>query len=154
VKVRIPAGVDDGARIRVKGRGSAGRSGGPPGDLYVTVHSGRSPLFERRGPRDLAITAPISFAEAALGTTIKVPTLDAPVSVKVPPGTPSGRVLRVRGRGVPAASGAGDLRVTIEVVVPTGLTDEQRAAVETLAGLLPAEELRTAAWGSMRQGDR
>ncbi|HET9691360.1 MAG TPA: molecular chaperone DnaJ [Acidimicrobiales bacterium] len=146
VKVRVPAGVEDGQRIRVKGRGAAGRAGGPPGDLYVTVRTGASPLFARHGPRDLAVTVPVTFPEAALGTTVTVPTLDVPVSLKVPAGTPSGRVLRVRGRGVPAAGGAGDLRVTVEVVVPTSLTDEQRRAVEALGAVLPGDDLRARAF--------
>ncbi|MFM9481325.1 DnaJ C-terminal domain-containing protein, partial [Streptomyces scabiei] len=90
-----------------------------------------------RGPKDLTITAPVSFAEAALGTTITVPTLDGSVSLKVPAGTPSGRTLRVRSRGVPASSGVGDLLVTIEVVVPSALDGAQKEAVEALASALP-----------------
>jgi molecular chaperone DnaJ len=147
VKVRIPAGVDDGRRIRIKGRGGAGRAGGPPGDLYVTVHAGTSPIFGRRGSRDLTVTAPVSFAEAALGTTVTVPTLDGTVSLRVPPGTPSGRTLRVRGRGVPASAGVGDLLVTVEVAVPSALDDAQKAAVEALGAVLPGDTLRRAAFG-------
>jgi len=134
VKVRIPPGVEDGQRIRVKGRGAPGRGNGPPGDLFVTVRVGRHPLFGRRG-RNLTLTVPITFPEAALGATVTVPTLDGPVTLRVPPGTSSGRTFRVRGRGVPAAgrSPAGDLLVTVEVAVPKTLTDEQRAVVEELA---------------------
>ena len=126
IKVRIPAGVEDGQRIRVKGRGAPGQGMAPPGDLYVVVHVGKHEVFGRSG-RNLTMTVPITFPEAALGTTITVPTLDGKVTLKVPPGTQSGRVLRVRGRGVPAASGRnggkpGDLLVKIEVLVPTEMT--------------------------------
>ncbi|MCZ7527775.1 MAG: hypothetical protein M5U14_16190 [Acidimicrobiia bacterium] len=138
VKVRIPAGVADGQRIRVKGRGAAGRGGGPPGDLYVVVHVRPHPLFGRRGP-DLTVKVPITFAEAALGASVRVPTLGDPVTVKVPPGTQSGKTVRVRGRGVERSKGApGDLLVTFEVVVPTHLSDEERKAVEALGEVLAA----------------
>jgi molecular chaperone DnaJ len=137
VKVRIPAGVDNGQRIRVKGRGGAGQNGGPSGDLYVVVTVAPHELFGRNG-KDLTLTVPITFAEAALGATVKVPTLDAPVSVKIPAGTKSGRTFRVRGHGVPLSSEVGDLLVTVEVAVPAdGLTDEQRAALERLAQAFP-----------------
>jgi molecular chaperone DnaJ len=136
VKVRVPAGVDDGQRIRVKGRGGAGHNGGPSGDLYVVVSVAPHDLFGRNG-KDLTLTVPITFAEAALGATVKVPTLDAPVSVRIPPGTKSGRTFRVRGHGVPASSGAGDLLVTVEVAVPPELDDAQRQAVEQLAAAFP-----------------
>ena len=139
VKVRIPPGVEDGQRIRVKGRGAPGQGMAPPGDLYVVVHVGKHPLFGRNG-RNLTMTVPVTFPEAALGTTITVPTLEAKVTLKVPPGTASGTVLRVRGRGVPAGTGRnagkpGDLLVKTEVIVPTELTDDQRAAVESLAAV-------------------
>ncbi len=136
VKVRIPPGVEDGQRIRVKGRGMPGQGSAPAGDLYVVVRVGRHRLFGRRGP-NLTITVPVTFPEAALGTTVKVPTLDGPVTVRIPPGTSSGKVLRVRGRGVPAdgrkSAKPGDLLVKVEVEVPSTLTEEQRAAVESLA---------------------
>jgi molecular chaperone DnaJ len=135
VKVRIPAGVENGQRIRVKGRGAAGQGMAPPGDLYVTVHTGRHPVFGRRG-QNLTITVPVTFPEAALGTVVTVPTLDEPVKVRIPPGTASGTTLRVRGRGVPSGkngSKPGDLLVKVDVLVPTDLNDEQRAAVESLA---------------------
>ncbi|HLT69138.1 MAG TPA: molecular chaperone DnaJ [Acidimicrobiales bacterium] len=133
VKVRIPPGVADGQRIRLKGRGGPGRNGGPPGDLYVTVRVGSHPIFGRRG-RDLTITVPITFPEAALGADVRVPTLDGgTVTLRIPPGTRSGRTFRVRGRGVPTTKGTGDLLVTVEVAVPQRLTDEERKAVEALA---------------------
>jgi molecular chaperone DnaJ len=142
VKVRIPAGVENGQRIRVKGRGAPGQGMAPPGDLYVVVNVAKHAIFGRSG-RNLTLTVPISFPEAALGTTITVPTLDGKVTLKVPPGTQSGRSLRVRGRGVPAGSRRnggkpGDLLVKLDVRVPTELTDEQRAAVESLAAVTDA----------------
>src|SRR5437764_5927702 len=126
VKVRIPAGVNDGQRIRLKNRGGAGQNGGPAGDLYVIVRVGSNELFGRRG-RDLTITVPISFPEAALGATVTVPTLDEPVTLRIPAGTRSGRTFRVKGRGVVSSSGGnggkvGDLLVTVEVAVPQKLT--------------------------------
>jgi molecular chaperone DnaJ len=133
VKVRIPAGVDDGQRIRLKGRGGIGPNGGPPGDLYVVVRVGQHEVFGRSGSKDLTLRLPVTFAEAALGATVKVPTLGAPVSLRIPPGTRSGRIFRVRGHGVPASSGAGDLLVTVEVTVPEQLSEAQREAVEALA---------------------
>jgi molecular chaperone DnaJ len=133
VKVRIPAGVDDGQRIRLKGRGGAGRNGGPAGDLYVTVHVTPHPVFKRKG-RDLQLTVPVTFPEAALGGEIKVPTLDGgPVTLRIPAGTRSGRTFRVRGRGVPLGKGVGDLLVTTEVAVPGKLSAAERDAVEALA---------------------
>ena len=146
VRVRIPAGVEDGQRIRIKGRGGAGRGGSPPGDLYVVVHHEPHPIFGRKG-KHLTLTAPLSFAEAALGATITVPTLDRPVSLKVPPGTRSGRTFRVRGKGVPASSGAGDLLVTVEVVVPAELSDTEREAVEAVGDLMKGDALREKLWG-------
>jgi molecular chaperone DnaJ len=134
VKVRIPAGVRDGQRIRIKGRGGAGRNGGPPGELYVVVRVGEHPIFGRKATLDLTVRVPITFTEAALGTQVKVPTLDAPVTVKVPAGTQSGTTVRVRGRGIQAPDGkSGDLLVTFEVVVPKQLSADERAAVEALA---------------------
>ncbi len=149
VKVRIPAGVEDGQRIRVKGRGAAGRGNAPSGDLYVVVRVGRHGLFGRRG-HNLTLTVPVAFAELALGTTLTVPTLGDPVTLRVPPGTPSGRTFRVKGRGVPAGGKhpAGDLLVTAEVAVPKDLTDEQRAAVEDLAKVIEPPERDTL--GSVR----
>jgi len=132
ITVRVPAGVRDGARLRIPGKGSPGQRGGPAGDLYVTVHVGAHPLFGRSGD-DLTLTVPITFSEAALGTTLRVPTLDGAVSLKIPAGTPTGRTFRVRGRGVPRKKGAGDLLVTVEVAVPQSLSSDAREALETYA---------------------
>jgi molecular chaperone DnaJ len=136
VKVRVPAGVADGQRIRVKGRGAAGANGGPPGDLFVVVHVRPHPLFGRNGD-DLTLRLPVTFAEAALGADVKVPTLEGQVTVRIPPGTPSGKVLRVRGKGVHNGRGKpGDLLVTVDVQVPVNVNAEQRRAIESLAGVL------------------
>jgi len=140
VRVRVPPGVEDGQRIRVKGRGAAGQGTASPGDLYVVMRVAKHPQFGRRG-RNLLLTIPVTFPEAALGTTITVPTLDEPVTLRVPPGTAPGTHLRVKGRGVPSGGAgngakAGDLLVRIELVVPKALTDEQRAATEALATVL------------------
>ena len=132
ITVRIPAGVKDGQRIRLAGKGAPGRRGGPAGDLFVVVHVSEHPLFGRKGD-DLMLTVPITFAEAALGTTVTVPTLDGSVSLKVPAGTASGRTLRVRGRGVHGKGRSGDLLVTLEVAVPVKLTPAQRKVIESLA---------------------
>jgi molecular chaperone DnaJ len=134
VKVRVPAGVVDGQRIRIPGRGGAGHYGGPAGDLYVVCRVASHDLFGRKG-KDLTLTVPITFAEAALGATVTVPTLSSPVTLRVPAGTKSGRTFRVRGKGVAGASGsaAGDLLVTVEVAVPEQLTDAEREAIEKLA---------------------
>ena len=136
VKVKIPAGVTDGQRIRLKARGAAGRNGGPAGDLYVTVRVGSHPLFGRTD-RNLTLVVPVTYAEAVLGTTVKVPTLADPVTVRIPPGTASGAVLRVRGRGVPVAKNPGDLLVTVQVAVAHDLSDEAKAVVEQLAAVEP-----------------
>jgi molecular chaperone DnaJ len=145
VKVRIPAGVDDGQRIRLKGRGGPGRNGGPAGDLFVIVRVGSHPLFARKG-KDLTITVPVTFPEAALGANITVPTLEGPsVTLTVPAGTRSGRTFRVKGKGVPAAKGTGDLLVTVEVAVPSKLSSAERKALEAFQaagdGASPREHL-------------
>src|SRR4051794_8710548 len=132
ITVRIPAGVRDGQRIRLAGKGAPGRRGGPAGDLFVVVHVAEHALFGRKG-EDLTLTVPITFAEASLGTTLTVPTLDGSVSLKVPAGTASGRTLRVRGRGVKGKGRAGDLLVTLDVAVPVRLTPAQRKVIENLA---------------------
>ncbi|MGH8979456.1 MAG: molecular chaperone DnaJ [Acidimicrobiales bacterium] len=138
VKVRVPPGVEDGQRIRVKGRGAPGRgTSAPAGDLFVVVRVSSDSRFARRG-RNLTVSVPVSFPEAALGTTVTVPTLDGPVTLRVPAGTSPGTHLRVKGRGVAAGSGRngakpGDLLVRIDVEVPKSLTDAQREAVEKLA---------------------
>lgn len=142
VKVRIPAGVTDGRRIRLRGRGGAGASGGPPGDLYVIVRVGEHPLFGRDGD-DLTLTVPVSFTEAALGARIEVPTFEGePVTLRLPAGTRSGRTLRVRGRGVPAEGRTGDLLVTVEVVVPEKLNAAQRRALKDFAAATKGANLR------------
>jgi molecular chaperone DnaJ len=138
VKVRIPPGVENGQRIRVKGRGGPGRNGGPAGDLYVVVRAAPHALFGRRDG-DLTLTVPVTFPEAALGADITVPTLNGgPVTLRLPQGTRSGRTLRVKGNGVPSSSDAkpGDLLVTVEVAVPTTLSDAERKAVEELAAII------------------
>ena len=129
IKVRIPAGVSDGQRIRLRGKGGAGAAGGPAGDLYVIVRAGDHPLFGRDGDH-LTLTVPVSFSEAALGARIAVPTFEGePVTLRLPAGTRSGRTLRVRGHGVRTDSGTGDLLVTVEVVVPEKLNAAQRRAL-------------------------
>jgi molecular chaperone DnaJ len=133
VKVRLPAGVADGQRIRLKGRGGPGRNGGPPGDLYVTARVGPHAVFGRRGD-DLTLTLPVTYPEAALGADVRVPTLDGgSVKLRIPAGTRSGRTLRVKGKGVAGPKKAGDLLVTVEVAVPQNMTDDERKAVEALA---------------------
>jgi molecular chaperone DnaJ len=138
LRARIPAGVADGKKIRLKGKGEAGERGGPAGDLLVLVHVGKHELFGRKGD-NLTLTVPVTFPEAAMGATVKVPTLDGPpVSVKIPAGTASGRVLRVRGKGVAHRDGSmGDLLVTVEVTVPAQLSDEAKAALEAYAVAAP-----------------
>ena len=132
VTVRVPAGVDDGQTIRVPGTGRPGTGSGPAGDLLVTVHVEPHQVFGRDGA-NLTLTVPISYAEATLGADVTVPTLAGePVTVRIPPGTPSGRVLRVRGRGVPSPEGPGDLLVTVHVQVPATLDDRQRELIREL----------------------
>ncbi len=139
VNVRIPAGVANGTRIRVRGKGGPGRSGGPPGDLYVLVNVGSHPLFDRQGD-DLLLEVPIGYAEATLGAEIRVPTLEGAVTVKVPPGTRHGTTLRVRNKGVARAGGRrGDLLVKVSIAVPAEIDAEERTLVE---GLRPFEDER------------
>ncbi|MCY4272850.1 MAG: J domain-containing protein [bacterium] len=139
ISVRIPAGVDDGQKIKLAGKGEPGVNGGPPGDLYVTVRVKAHPVFGRQG-KNLMVCAPVTFAQAALGAAISVPTFEgAPVTLRLPPGSQPGRVLRVRGRGVETARGTGDLLVTVEVEVPGELNDEQRRALEAFAKTMEEE---------------
>lgn len=131
--VRIPSGVADGQRIRLAGQGEPGRNGGPSGDLFVRVHVNPHSVFGRQG-NDLTLSAPMTFAELALGTTLTVPTLDGKVTLKVPAGTASGRVLRARGKGITKRDGtAGDLLITLEVTVPNNMSSEARKALEAYA---------------------
>ncbi|MDM7892027.1 DnaJ C-terminal domain-containing protein [Curtobacterium caseinilyticum] len=142
VNVRIPAGAADGQKIRLRGRGEPSADGGEAGDLVVTVSVRKHPVFERDG-QHLRVDVPVTFVEAALGATIQVPTLGGdPVKLKVAPGTPSGRVLRVKGRGVTTKNGTGDLLATVQVAVPSHLSDKQREAVEALRAALPDEDPR------------
>lgn len=132
IKVRVPAGTADGQRLRLKQRGTPGRNGGPQGDLYVTVHVGKDHRFGRKGD-DLILNLPVSFHEAVFGAEVKVPTLADPVTLRIPAGTASGRVFRVRGRGVQTAKRTGDLLVTVQVAVPKNLSDEQADAIRAYA---------------------
>ena len=131
-KVRIPAGVDDGQRIRVAGKGGNGRNGGPNGDLFVVVEVTPDAIFGRKGLH-LTLSVPVTFPEAALGSEIKIPTYDhSTVTLKVPPSTKSGTTFRVKGRGINTLKAMGDLLVTVEIVVPTELSQKERAAIEAL----------------------
>jgi len=131
IQVKISAGVKDGARIKLAGKGEPGVSGGPPGDLYVDVHVTPHAMFGRKGD-DLTIDVPITFPEAALGAHVEVPTLNGPVTLKVPAGTPSGKTFRLRGKGSPKRNGHGDLLATVVVDVPDKLSRDQRKLVEQL----------------------
>ncbi len=143
MQVRIPAGVDDGQRIRLRGKGAPGERGGPHGDLYVVVHVDAHPVFGRRGD-NLTVTVPVTFPEAALGGEIKVPTLGGPpVTLKLPPGTPGGRTMRARGKGAVRKDGTrGDLLVTVEVAVPRDLGDKARKALEDYRAAAEGEDPR------------
>ncbi len=136
INVRIPPGIRDGSTIKLAGKGTPGTHGAPGGDLFVTVHVNAHELFGRAGD-DLTLTVPITFVEATLGTTLRVPTLDGAVSLKVAAGTPSGQTLRVRGRGVQGRKRHGDLLVTVEVAVPQNVDAEARAALEKFAAAQP-----------------
>jgi molecular chaperone DnaJ len=139
VKVRVPAGVSNGQRIRLAGKGTPGFNGGPSGDLFIVCHVTAHPLFGRDGD-NLTVKVPVTFAEAALGADIDVPTLvGEKVKLRLRPGTQSGTRHRVKGRGIETSKSRGDLIVTVEVAVPTDLTDEQRSAVENLSRSLSAD---------------
>jgi molecular chaperone DnaJ len=132
ITTRIPAGVKDGQKIRLRGKGQPGDRGADNGDLILTVSVEKHPVFSRDGDH-LSLDLPVTFAEAALGATVSVPTLmGEPVKVRIAPGTPSGRVLRVKGRGVQVKGTPGDLMARVVVMVPQRLSDEARQAVETL----------------------
>jgi molecular chaperone DnaJ len=148
MQVRIPAGVTDGRRIRIKGKGGAGENGGAPGDLYVLVRVRPHKLFGRNGD-NLTLNLPVTFTEAALGADVSVPTLSGQrVTLKIGPGTPNGRTFRVRGKGVHKADGtSGDLLVTVEVQVPHALNDTAKEALESFAAALGESDPRSSLYG-------
>lgn len=142
VSVNIPAGVNDGQKIKLRGKGQASPNGGEAGDLIITCNIKPHPIFSRDG-NNVRVTVPVTYAEAVLGATILVPTLGGePVKLKVAPGTPNGRVLRVKGRGVVTAKHEGDLLATVEVAVPSHVSDKAKKALEEFNGLLPDEDPR------------
>ncbi|MFD5512299.1 molecular chaperone DnaJ [Streptomyces sp. NPDC059761] len=151
MQVRIPAGVSDGQRIRLRGKGAPGERGGPAGDLYVVVHVDGHPVFGRKDD-NLTVTVPVTIAEAALGADIKVPTLNGPsVTLKLPPGTPSGRTMRARGKGAVRKDGTrGDLLVTVEVAVPASLSDKAREALEMYRDATESEDPRAVLFESAK----
>jgi len=131
VTTRIPGGITDGAKIKLKGRGAAGPAG--PGDLFVTVNVVKHPVFSRN-ELNLLMSLPVTFTEAALGADIKVPTIDGDdVTVRIAPGTPSGRILRIKSRGVKTARGTGDLLITVEIQVPQRVDGKAKEALEAFA---------------------
>ncbi|NLA64440.1 MAG: DnaJ domain-containing protein [Leucobacter sp.] len=142
VKIKIPAGVGDGKKIRARGKGEPSPDGGPAGDLILTVNVRKHPVFEREG-NNLRLKLPVTFAEAALGGSVEVPTLGGePVKLRVQPGTPSGRVLRVKGRGVKTPKATGDLLAEVQVAVPSHLSDKAKEALEAFAAAMPDESPR------------
>jgi molecular chaperone DnaJ len=142
ISVRIPAGVADGQKIRLKGKGEPSFDGGAPGDLTLTVTVRKHPVFERDG-LNLRVNVPVTFVEATLGATIEVPTLDGdPVKLRIAPGTPSGRILRVKGRGVTTPKGSGDLLAEVVVAVPAHLTADAKGHLEEFAKAMPIENPR------------
>ncbi len=133
VKLKIPAGVRDGSMLRLKGKGGPGANGGPSGDLHVRLRVATSERFGRKG-NDLTLTIPITYTEAALGTKIDVPTLNGGITVKVPSGTPTGKIFRVRGKGIASERGrSGDLLVTVQVAVPNKVSRAEKKLLEELA---------------------
>jgi molecular chaperone DnaJ len=143
INVKIPQGVSDGQKIKLKGKGESSHDGGQPGDLVLTVTVRKHPVFEREG-LNLRVDVPVTFVEAVLGATIEVPTLGGDVvKLRVAPGTPSGRVLRVKGRGVTTPKGVGDLLATVEVAVPSHLPADALSALEAFAAAMPPENPRT-----------
>ncbi len=144
IKVRIPAGVKDGTRVRLKGKGQAGQRGGPAGDLQVLTRVAPSRLYTRAGD-DLIINVPVTFAEAALGAQVEVPTLEGRVKLRVPAGSPDGRQLRLAGKGAPRlkGEGRGDLIATLRLDVPRELSAKQREALEKYAEIDPRDPRET-----------
>jgi molecular chaperone DnaJ len=143
-KVNIPAGVKDGTRIRLAGKGEAGPRGGPPGDLYVTTRVASSPVFRRLDDGNLEVTVPITIPEALRGSTIEVPTLDGTKKIKVTPGTKHGTIQRLRGEGPPRpkGEGRGDIRYRLEIAIPAELSEEQSEAADRLAEALNGSDPR------------
>lgn len=140
--IKIPAGVQDGQKIKIAGKGQQSPNGGPAGDLIIAITIKPHPVFTREG-NNLRLTVPVTFSEAVLGATIQVPTLGGePVKLKVAPGTPNGRVLRVKGRGVVTAKAEGDLLATVEIAVPSHVSDKAKTALEAFDELLPDEDPR------------
>ena len=142
VKVKIPAGVADGQKIRLRGKGYPSPDGGEAGDIVLTVKVKKHPVFERDG-LNIKVNVPVTFTEAALGATIEVPTPEGEtVKLKVAPGTPSGRSLRVKGRGIKTAKGTGDLLAAVQIAVPSHLDDTAKEALEKFASVAPSENPR------------
>jgi molecular chaperone DnaJ len=151
IPVIIPAGVADGERIRIAGKGHAGTRGGAPGDLYLTVHVEPHPRFRREGD-DLHIVVPVAVHEAALGARFEIPTIDGPVRLRVPPGTQSGQRLRLRERGVPSRRDGtrGDLVVELRIVLPAVLDERTKALLRTY-GEINADDVRADLWREVPQ---
>jgi molecular chaperone DnaJ len=142
IKVKVPAGVADGQKIKLRGKGQPSPDGGESGDIVLTVTVRKHPVFERDG-LNLRVHVPVTFTEATLGATIEVPTLGGdPVKLRVAPGTPSGRVLRVKGRGVATAKGTGDLLAEVQVAVPSHLSKEAEERLHEFEAALPKENPR------------
>ena len=140
ITARVPAGVNDGAKIRVKGKGAAGEAG--PGDLFILLHVKPHPIFSRKA-ENLLVTLPITFTEAALGADVKVPVMSGEeVTVRIAPGTPNGRTLRVKGRGITKGSHTGDLLVTVDVQVPQRVDGKALEALRTFAEETAGEDVR------------
>jgi molecular chaperone DnaJ len=136
LEIKIPAGVETGARLRLAGEGEAGTNGGPPGDLYVVIHVKEHEMFERQG-NNLYVSVPVTFSQAALGAEIRVPTLDGEDTLTIPEGTQTGSIFRLKGKGIVSLQGhgRGDLFVVTTIVTPTRLTREQKRLLEEFASI-------------------